>query len=57
MLDKSCRENQNAHFIFNQFFFENRAIFLYNAEKTQKALLRLHGNSDYTNAQQCYIIR
>ena len=23
---KSCRENQNTHFVFNNFFFENRAV-------------------------------
>jgi len=25
--DKSCRETQNAHFVFNNFFFENGAVF------------------------------
>jgi hypothetical protein len=25
--DKSCRENQNRHFMFNNIFFENRAIY------------------------------
>jgi len=26
--DKSCRENQNTHFIFNNFFFpENRVVY------------------------------
>jgi len=25
--DKSCRENQNTHFVFRNFFFENRAIY------------------------------
>ena len=27
--DKSCRENQNTHFVFNNFFFifENRAFY------------------------------
>jgi len=25
--DKSCRETQNSHFIFNNFFFENRAVY------------------------------
>jgi len=24
---KSCRENQNTHFIFHVFFFENRAVY------------------------------
>jgi hypothetical protein len=24
--DKSCRENQNTHFVFNIFFSENRAV-------------------------------
>jgi len=24
--DKSCRENQNTHFVFNNFFFENLAF-------------------------------
>jgi hypothetical protein len=24
--DKSCRGNQNTHFVFNNFFFENRAV-------------------------------
>ena len=26
VLDKSCRENQNTHFMFNN-FFENRAVY------------------------------
>ena len=25
--DKRCRENQNTHFMFNNFFFENRAVY------------------------------
>ena len=25
--DKCCRENQNTHFVFNYFFFANRAFF------------------------------
>jgi len=25
--DKSCRENQNTHFVFNNFIFENRMIY------------------------------
>jgi hypothetical protein len=25
--DKSCRGNQNSHFMFNNFFFENRAVY------------------------------
>jgi len=25
--DKSCRENQNTHFVFNDAFFENRALY------------------------------
>jgi len=24
---KSCRENQNIHFVFNFYFFENRAVY------------------------------
>jgi hypothetical protein len=24
--EKSCRENQNTDFLFNNFFFENRAL-------------------------------
>jgi hypothetical protein len=28
ILDKSCRENENTHFMFNNFFFfENRAVY------------------------------
>ena len=27
VLDKSCRENQNTHFIFNNFFSNNRTIY------------------------------
>ena len=27
VLEKSCTENQNTHFMFNNFFFENRAIY------------------------------
>ena len=25
--DRSCRENQNTHFVFNNFFFDNRAVY------------------------------
>ena len=25
--DKSCRENQNTHFVCRNFFFENRAVY------------------------------
>jgi hypothetical protein len=25
--DKSCRENQNTHFVFSNFFHENRAFY------------------------------
>jgi hypothetical protein len=25
--DKSCRENQNTHFVFSNFFVENRAVY------------------------------
>jgi len=25
--DKSCRENQNTHFVFSNFFFLNRAVY------------------------------
>jgi len=25
--DDSCRENQNTHFVFSNFFFENRAVY------------------------------
>ena len=27
ILDKSCRENQNTHFIFSNLFSENRAVY------------------------------
>ena len=27
VLDKICRENQNTHFIFNNFFSENLAVY------------------------------
>jgi hypothetical protein len=26
--DKSCEENQNTHFMFNNFFFENRVVYM-----------------------------
>jgi hypothetical protein len=25
--DSSCRENQNTHFVFSNFFFQNRAVY------------------------------
>jgi hypothetical protein len=25
--DRNCRENQNTHFVFGNFFFENRAVY------------------------------
>ena len=27
ILDKSCRENQNTHFMFSNFFPENRTVY------------------------------
>jgi hypothetical protein len=27
VLDKSCKESQNTHFMFNNFFSENRAVY------------------------------
>jgi hypothetical protein len=27
ILDKSCKGNQNKHFMFRNFFFENRAVY------------------------------
>jgi hypothetical protein len=27
VLDKSCREDQNTHFMFNNFFSENHAVY------------------------------
>ena len=27
VLDKICTQNQNTHFMFNNFFFENRAVY------------------------------
>jgi hypothetical protein len=27
VLDKSCRENKNKHFMLNNFFFENRTVY------------------------------
>jgi hypothetical protein len=27
VLDKSCRENQNTHFMINNFFFGNSAVY------------------------------
>ena len=39
VLDKSCRENQNTHFIFNKLFFENRAVY----EIMSKNVVQLEG--------------
>jgi len=35
--DKICRENQNTHFMFNNDFFENRAVY----ERMWKNILEL----------------
>ena len=35
--DKSCRENQNTHFVFSNFFFENRAVYEITWEKYCRA--------------------
>jgi hypothetical protein len=56
MLEKSCRNNIKNTFIFNK-FSENRAIYEIIRGKTQNVLLRVHGNSGYTIASQCYVIR
>jgi hypothetical protein len=40
VLDESCRENQNnTHFIFNNLFFENRAVY----EIMSKNVVQLEG--------------
>jgi len=40
--DKSCRENPNTHFMFNNFFFQNCAFY----EIMWKYLLRSDGTND-----------
>jgi hypothetical protein len=38
VLDKSCRENQNTHFMFNTFFFPRKSCSLWdNVEKYCRA--------------------
>jgi hypothetical protein len=56
--NKSCRENQNTHFTFNNFFFENCAIYeimknLMEPETLQMAIWRrvAYWTSKATHAQ------
>ena len=37
VLDKICRENQNTHFMFNNFFFRKSNRLLDNVEKYDEA--------------------
>jgi len=67
---QSCRENQNTRFIVSNFCPGNRAFYQYDAcvlhdvylmlqthTQNMQYLLLFHGNSDYTSARQCYVIR
>ena len=38
-LDENCRENQNTHFMFSNFFSENRAVY----EKMSKNMVEPDG--------------
>jgi hypothetical protein len=44
ILDKSCRENQNTHFLSNNFFFENRVVH----EIMPKTLVEPEATNDVT---------
>jgi hypothetical protein len=45
VLDKTCSENQNTHFIFNNIFFpENRAVY----ETMSKTLVQSEATNDVT---------
>jgi len=46
--DRSCRENQNTHFVFSNFFFENRVIYeimwknMLEPDSLQMTIWRMH---------------
>jgi hypothetical protein len=52
--DKSCRESDNTHFMFSNFFSESRAVYEI-CGKPQNAFLRFHCNNGYANAPQSYV--
>ena len=53
VLDKSCRENQNPHFVFsNIFFFENRAVY----EIIWKNIVQPGRKAKATNTHSDYVI-
>jgi len=56
VLDRKCRDNQNTHFAFNNFFPESRAVYETRGEIKQNALLLFHCNNDYAVAPPCYVI-
>jgi len=42
--DENCRENQNTHFVFSNFFFENRAVYEIMWKKCCRAWRNTDGN-------------
>jgi len=46
--DKSCTENQNTHFMFSSYFFENRAVYeivyknIVQPDRPQMTIWRMH---------------
>jgi hypothetical protein len=60
--DKSCRENQNTYFMFNNVFpksccLGNNAEKCGTARQNMSYLLLLHGNNGYSKALLCYVTR
>jgi hypothetical protein len=47
--DKSCTENQNTHFVFNNFFFLNRAVYEIMWKKNCNAGQATDGNTAHAH--------
>jgi hypothetical protein len=64
--DKSCRENQNIHFMINNFFFENRAVYeimwknIVEVDRPQMKIWRIRFAcwiTEDTNTHSSYVLR
>jgi hypothetical protein len=55
--DKSCRENQNTHFVFNNFFFRKSCRLWDNVQKYGTARQATYGNITWRMRFACWITK
>jgi hypothetical protein len=55
ILDKSCRENQNTHFMSDNFFFENLAVYEMMLKKYGGASVAINDTTIWRMRFGCWI--